>query len=99
MRIVQQGDRVSGTIKGQSFTGTVTAVHGRDGHHAVDAAGVWTVLVPPTPDAVHVATDAPLTMPSGRTVHGALLRGPAEIATLTFLDETAGQPGDGAAVA
>lgn len=87
MRIVQQGDRVSGTVCGQSFTGTVTVVHGRGGHSAIDADGALTVLVPSTPDVVHIATDAPLTTPAGRTVSGALLRGPDEIATLSFLDE------------
>ena len=99
MRIVKRGDRVSGTIKDQSFTGTVTTVNGRDGRSAVDSAGTWTVLVPATPTSVHIATDAPLTMPSGRTVHGAHLRGPDEIAALTFLDEAAAPPGDGTTAA
>ncbi|WP_042404447.1 hypothetical protein [Streptacidiphilus carbonis] len=87
MRIVQQGDRVSGTIQDQTFTGTVSIVHGRGGHFARDADGTLTVLVPSTPDVVHIDTDAPLITPAGRTVNGALLRGPAEIATLTFLND------------
>ena len=79
MRIVQQGDRVSGTIQDQSFTGTVSVVNGRGGHFAIDAAGTMTELEPSIPDAVHIDTDAPLTTPAGRTVTGALLRGPDEI--------------------
>jgi hypothetical protein len=60
------GDRVAGEVKGQAFTGRVTNTHFRDG-----------VL-----DVVHVASDQPLKMPSGRTVHGVMLRGAAEVATL-----------------
>lgn len=99
MRIVQKGDRVSGAIRGQSFTGTVTTVNGRGGRCAIDAVGMMTVLVPSTPDGVHIASDAPLTMPSGRIVNGVLLRGPEEIATLTFLDEPGEQPVGGTAAA
>lgn len=99
MRIVQQGDRVSGEIKGQNFTGTVTVVHGRGGHSILHDDGTVTELVPPTPEAVHIASDAPLTTPAGRTVHGVLLRGAAEIAILNFLDEPGEQPAAGTAAA
>jgi hypothetical protein len=89
MRIVQIGDRVSGTVLGQDYTGTVDNVHGRGGRSVLNADGALVEVEPSTPDAVHIASDVPLTTPAGRTVHGVLLRGAAEIATLTFLDETA----------
>ncbi|MFI0901775.1 hypothetical protein [Streptomyces sp. NPDC020983] len=92
MRIVKIGDRVSGTVLGQDYTGTVDNVHGRGGRYARDADGALVEVEPSTPEAVHIASDVPLTTPAGRTVHGVLLRGPEEIGTLTFLDEAA-EPG------
>lgn len=99
MRIMKIGDRVSGTVLGQDYTGTVNNVHGRGGRVRLDADGTFTEIEPSTPDAVHITSDVPLTTPAGRTVHGVLLRGPQEIATLTFLDETGEQPVSGTVAA
>lgn len=84
MIAIEPGMRVSGQMQGQAFTGTVTTTGGRGGHFAL-RDGKLITLEAPVLESVTVKTDSPLTMPSGRLVNGAILRGVDEVSALVAL--------------
>jgi hypothetical protein len=65
------GTRVSGTVQGQDFTGTVSSLYGHGGHYKITDEGEWLTLVHSTLDGLSVVTDGDLITPAGRTVRAA----------------------------
>jgi hypothetical protein len=68
---VKRGDRVSGSVQGQPFTGTVTDVQHKNGKQT----------------SALVSTDGDVDLPNGRRIEGALMRGSKEIGSLKPLKD------------